>query len=504
MGVVRTRVFSFYFGQASIPADAFNAALRIPNLLVNLFGEGALSASFIPVYSRLLAQGDEKEAGRFAGAIAAILSLAVTILVLLGVLAAPLIVKVVAGGYHGAERELTTRLVRILFPATGLLTLSAWCLGVLNSHRQFLLAYSAPIVWNIAMIAALLLFGGRTTESDLAIRQAWASVVGSALMVLVQLPVVLRLGKHFVFRFNTGSAQVRETVSNFVPVFFSRGVVQISAFVDTAFATSLSAVGSPTALANAQLLYTLPVSLFGMAVSAAELPAMSSMLGTKEEVAAYLNTRISRGLRRLAFFVVPSSMAFLSLGNVLSGIIFQTGAFRRQDSETLWAVVAGSAVGLLASTMGRLYSSTFYALRDTRTPLNFAIVRVTLTAGLGWLCAFRLPPLLGLDPRFWVAGLTASAGVAGWVEFALLRSALNKRIGPTGLPPVLAVKLWLSAAVAAAAAWAVKPVIGLEHPLRGGFVIVGVYGIVYFAVTYLLGIEECAELLNQVRRRLRR
>jgi len=115
------------------------------------------------------------------------------------------------------------------------------------------------------------------------------------------------------------------------------------------------------------------------------------------------------------------------------------------------AILAGSAVGLLAQTMGRLYSSAYYALRDTRTPLRFAIVRVILTTGLGYLCAIPLPHWIGVDPRWGVAGLTASAGVAGWVEFTLLRRELNRRIGRTGLPGPLVTRLWLAAAVAAAA-----------------------------------------------------
>jgi putative peptidoglycan lipid II flippase len=240
-----------------------------------------------------------------------------------------------------------------------------------------------------------------------------------------------------------------------------------------------------------------------MAVSAAELPAMSSLIGAREEVASYLRPRIDVGLRRLAFFVIPSAMAFFALGDVLSGIVFQSGAFKAHDSRTVWAIVAGSAVGLLASTMGRLYSSTFYALRDTRTPLYFATVRVALTAVLGYLFAFPLPRLLGIDPRFAVAGLTVSAGLAGWVEFALLRSALNRRIGVTGLPPVLMVKLWLSAAIAAAAGWAVKLPLGLAHPFLYGAAIIAVYGAVYFSAAFLLRVEECRTALRQIRRRLR-
>src|SRR5205814_1867774 len=177
-----------YFGLRSDSADAFNAAFRIPNFLQNLFGEGVLSASFIPVYARLLAEGDEEEAGRVAGAVGAMLGLLVTVLCLAGVLATPILIALIAPGFHGEKRELTISLVRILFPGAGLLVLSAWCLGILNSHRRFLLSYTAPVIWNAAMIGTLLLFGSRTALPRLAEILAVGSVVGSALQFLVQVP----------------------------------------------------------------------------------------------------------------------------------------------------------------------------------------------------------------------------------------------------------------------------------------------------------------------------
>jgi putative peptidoglycan lipid II flippase len=258
--------------------------------------------------------------------------------------------------------------------------------------------------------------------------------------------------------------------------------------------------GAVTGLANAQVLYTLPVSLFGMAVSAAELPAMSSALGSEAEIAAYLRQRLNAGLRQIAFFIVPSAMAFLALGDVVAGAVFVGGKFKPDDARYVWAVVAGSAVGLLASTLGRLYSSTYYALRDTRTPLRFAIIRVALTTALGYLCALPLPKLLGIDPLLGVVGLTASAGVAGWVEFTLLRRTLNARIGNTGLPAALVARLWISAALAAAVAWAVKLAIGPHDPKLVAVPVLGAYGAVYFGVAYALGVEECVSTLRRLRK----
>jgi putative peptidoglycan lipid II flippase len=494
VGLVRQRIFGHYFGLTDT-ADAFTAAFRVPNLLQNLFGEGVLSASFIPVYARLLAQDDEEESGRVAGAVGAVLALTASVLVLIGILAAPWLIWIIAPGFHGEKRELTIQLVRILFPGAGLLVFSAWCLGILNSHRRFFLSYASPVIWNAAMIGTLVAFGTRELNS-LAVYLAWGSVIGSALQFGIQLPVVLRLARKLRLHFDTDTAHVREVLRNFVPVFFSRGAVQISSYVDSIIA-SLAGEGAVSALTFAQSINTLPVSLFGMAISVAELPAMSSALGDQAAVATQLQTRLNSGLRRIAFFVVPSAIAFLALGDVITAALYQTGNFTHDKTIYVWAILAGSAVGLLASTLGRLYSSTYYALRDTRTPLRYAVVRVALTTVLGYLCAILLPRWLGLDARWGMAGLTASAGMAGWVEFVLLRRTLNLRIGSTGIPASLAARLWISAALAAAAGWAVKLALGHHGAIVNAVAILGCYGMVYFGLTYLLRVDECRLTLKR-------
>ena len=434
-GFARERVFAHYLG-SSDAADAFKAALRIPNVLQNLFGEGALSASFIPVYARLLSEGREEEARRTARAVATLLSLLVVVLVAAGVLATPLLIDLIAPGFAGEKRDETIRLVRILFPGVGLLVLSAWCLGILNSHRRFLLPYAAPVLWNGAMIAALLAAGaGRPVPGEYAIASwtAWGAVAGSLLQLLVQLPAVVRLAGPLRPLWETSSASVRTVFSNFLPSAGSRGVNQVASYVDQVMASFLP-TGAVAALGYAQTLYLLPVSLFGMSVSAAELPEMSSGTGTAEEIAASLRVRLDVALRRVAFLVIPTVAAFLLLGDSLVALVFQTGRFGRRDVEVVWAILGGYAVGLLATTLGRLYSSAFWALSDTRTPLRFAVLRVLLASGLGWALAFPGARALGLAPLWGTAGLALAAGLAGWVEMSLLRRALARRVGRTGLP----------------------------------------------------------------------
>ena len=495
IGVIRQRVFAHYLGIGDA-AGAFTAAFRIPNFLQNVFGEGALSASFIPVYANLLARGDKKEASRLADAVLTMLALATSVVVLTGVLTTRYFVGLFAYSFDDATRELTIRLVQILFPGAGLLVMSAWCLGVLNSHRRFFLSYTAPVIWNVAIIATLIWFGRRTDEFHLAQVTAWGSVAGSALQFGVQLPTVLKLIKRLRPVFDLASANVREVLKNFFPVFVSRGVVQISAFIDAMLAGLIS-THAVAALNVAQSLYTLPVSLFGMSVSAAELPAMSSVVGTTDEIASQLRQRLDGGLSRIAFFIVPSAMAMLALGDVMTAALYQTGKFTQDATIYVWGILAGSTIGLLASTLGRMYASTYYALHDTRTPLLFAVIRVALTTGLGYLCAIPLPHALGIDPKWGAAGLTASAGVAGWVEFALLRQTLNRRIGRTGLPLAYVTKLWIAAASSAGVGWAIKLVIGQRHPVITAALVLVPYGLTYFAVSSALGLPEANAVVGR-------
>jgi len=496
VGLVRQRVFAHYFG-TSAAGDAFSAAFRIPNFLQNIFGEGALSASFIPVYAKLLAHDDEEEAAHVANAVLGLLALVVSMIVLAGVLTTPYIISAIAPGFKGETRELTIHLVRILFPGAGLLVLSAWCLGVLNSHHRFFISYTAPVAWNLAMIVSLVVFGRKVGQFPLAEYVAWGSVIGSALQFGVQLPTVFRLVRRLRPVIDLASVHVRTIVRNFFPVFMSRGVVQISAFVDAVLASFLPE-GSVVALTYAQSLYTLPVSLFGMSVSAAELPAMSRAIGNTEQVAEVLRQRLDDGLQRIAFLIVPSSMAFLALGDVIAAVLYQTGQFKHDASIFVWGILAGSTVGLLASTLGRLYSSTYYALHDTRTPLRYAIVRVALTTVLGYLFALPLPVALHINPKWGVAGLTASAGIAGWVEFALLRRTLNRRIGKTGLAGSYVIKLWLAALVAAGIGWDLKLMVGNLHPIPMAAVVLGGYGVSYFAITSALGISTSQAIVGRL------
>ena len=210
----------------------------------------------------------------------------------------------------------------------------------------------------------------------------------------MQLPTVLRFLWPLRLRLNFAGVHVRTVGRNFFPVFLSRGVVQISAYIDSWLGSFLG-TGAVAALAYAQTLYTLPVSLFGMAVSAAELPAMSSALGSDAEIAGALRQRLRAGLQQIAFFVIPSAVGFVLLGDVIVGDYLSHRAFSARGCDFCVGGAGGVVGGAAGVDLGRLYSSAFYALRDTRTPLKFAVLRVVLTLGLGYLCALPLPRSAG-------------------------------------------------------------------------------------------------------------
>jgi putative peptidoglycan lipid II flippase len=511
-GLIRQTMMARYLG-ADLAADAFSAAFRIPNMLQNLFGEGVLSASFIPEYAGLLGNGDEMEATRLAGAVAGMLALVASIIVLVGIVAAPWLVALIANGFTGEKRELTVTLTRILFPGAGLLVFSAWCLGILNSHRRFFMSYTAPVIWNAAMIATLVFFHKGRTQVELATYLAIGSVVGSALQFGIQLPQVLALARGVRPRLTAASESVRTVFRNFVPAFVGRGVVQLSAYVDAWLASYLPN-GAVSSFTYAQGIFVLPISLFGMAISAAELPAMSRAVGTTTEIGAYLRGRLSDGLDRIAYFIVPSSVALFALGDLIVILLYESGRFQRGNTIWVWQILMGATLGLLASTMGRLYSSTFYAMRDTRTPLRYAVVRVVLTTALGYLFALVLPPMLGLDRRLGVAGLTASAGLAGWVEFYLLRREMDRRIGRTRLIPARMARLWGAAILGAMIPWAYKLVMDRGAPLLSvhqaavgskltALILLAAYGLTYLAITAAFGIPEATNVIDRGRRLLR-
>ena len=526
-GFARAAVTSAAFGVGP-HADVLQTALRAPNLLQNLLGEQALSASFIPVYSRLLAAGRREEARRFAGAVFGLLLAVVALFALLGVLAARPLVALFAVGYlQDAARvaagtatidrfELAVVAVRWMFPMTGLLVLSAWALGVLNSHGRFFLSYVAPVVWNAAIVAALAwaMLGGAGSGGDrqerLLIAACIGALAGGLLQFFVQVPTVLHELGGLHVSFSTRVDGVRDALRAFGPAVAGRGVVQLSSFLDQVLG-SLLAVGAVSALGYAQMLYLLPVSLFGQSIAAASLPALSRLSASMAP--AELGARTRRALAQTGFLNLPVAVAYLTLGPVLAAALYRLlpGRFGESDAWLVGLVLGAYALGLPAATGARVLQSTFFALGDTRTPARAAALRVTLGALLavpGMLALDRfplagLPGLSGLagELRLGAVGLAFGASAAAWLEWSWLSRSLAPRVPGFHWLLAEAVRVLGASAAGALAAW------GILWALAGWalapIVVAAAVGAAFLSVFVAAGLALGVPQLERVRRRLR-
>jgi len=532
MGFVREGTFARYLGVGP-HQDALTAAFRVPNFLQNLLGEGVLSASFIPIYTGLLEEGREKDAGRFAGAIFGLMLAAASGIALLGILLAkPIVVALapgflrdaaaVAAGKIAIDRfALSVTGIRILFPMTGALVLSVWTLAVLNSNRRFFLPYFAPVLWNAAMIAALVfvahrLGGARGPEEQIQLFKAacWGGFAGGLLQFLFQFPAVLGILKGFRPSLSLSVPGVREAISAWWPAVAGRGVVQIAGYVDLFLATML-ATGATSADRFAQMFYLLPISLFGVSIAASELPEMSRLRG--EGAVPALLGRIQRALRYVAFLNVPTVIGYFAFGFLVVGL-FRGGKFGLPENWLVYLVLCGYSTGILATTTSRLLQNTFYALGDTRSPARIAAIRVATSALMAvplmlLLDRFRLTSLVGPLPllpgrsplHLGSVGLAFASGFGAWMELTQLRRVLRRRLPEFELPWREDARMALLALVAAlpgALVWWFLPR-GL-HPILAAAVVLGTYGTSYLVLAKLARIEEVESLLAGARRRLGR
>ena len=530
-GLLREMIIARFFGVGP-HADVCRSAFRAPNVLQNMLGEQTLSAAFIPFYSRMLADGRRGEAGRFAGAVFGLMTATVSALVLLGVIFAPAIVSVLAAGFRGdaalvAAGEasvdrfpLTVAAVRIVFPMTGFLVLSAWALGVLNSHRRFLLPYLSPLVWNAAIITALVWAAGgpgrlmKPTAVGLGELDRWlfavcfGAMAGGFLQFMVQLPLVFRLLEGFSFSLSLRVGGVRDALRALGPALAGRGVVQLSIYIDM-FLASWLARGAPSALGYAAILINLPLGAFGMSVAAAELPELART--DPEKASQQIADRIERALRQSTFVVAPSVVGYLCFGFLVAGLVFRGGSFTAVDNALVYLVLAAYTLGLLPSAISRLLQNAFFALRDTRTPARIATVRLATSAVLGaalmrWLDRYGVAEVFALEGGekelyLGAVGLGLAASFGAWCELFLLRSALRRQVSVLSFPAGRILQHLgraLVVAVPALVLWVILPAWGVA---RLAMLILPLYATSYLAVAWWAGAPELELWLGRVGRR---
>ena len=485
-GFVRERVFAHYFGSSGF-ADAWWAALRMPNVIRNLLGEGSLSASMIPVYAEFLEEGRDEDAARFAGAALGILVVLAGSMALGGIALAPILVGAFFPAWTPETRDLTVLLVRILFPMTGLFVISAWALGILNSHRTFFISFVAPVFWNIAMITAMVggaLYWGLDGR-PLVVTLAWGALIGGVLTLLVQVPFLIRHVRGMRLSLGRGVPGVAEAVRNFIPVVSARGIVNISGWIDMILAGRLMP-GAVAVMGYAQTFSNLPISLFGTGVAAAELPELSRM---RRQDRAVLAERIAQSLERALFFLIPSAIGYLALGDLVVGALYQTGAFGEAQMLITWGVLSMYALGLPASASSRVLSSAFYALRDTRTPANLAYLRVFISISVGFAAMVPADQFGFSTLRLGAAGLALGSSSGAWIEYLMLRRALNRRIGPHSAAGASVIRMTLAAACAALAGVGVQLLLPSWHPAVVAIASFVPFGVVYFGAGVALGLK---------------
>ena len=519
-GLVREIAISGYLGVGAT-ADVFKAALRIPNLLQNLLGEGVLSASFIPVYSRLL-EKDEEEANRLAGKILGLLIATMAAVVAIGILGARWLTLIITPGFSGARLELATTLLRIMFPGIAFLVLSAFCTGILNSHRRFFLSYVSPVMWNATQIAFVVAAGiAGATQVGIAHALAWGVLVGAVLEVAIQVPAVRGLARGAQLSLEHRSPEVQDVLRRFVPVVLGRGVIQLLTYVDL-FLASLLALGGVSALTYAQVLYLLPISLFGMAVAAAELPELSRLGRPGHEA---IKQRLHVGMERIAFYVALTASVYVFAGDIVVGALLQRGQFTAADTRLVWFVVATFALGLLGTTQSRLLQNTLYALDRPKLVARIAVLRVALAGVLGAILMFPfdrfaivgssvqkigaialrpLPDSLRLlpggPPRLGIVGLALGAALSSWVEYRLLRGAIEWRIG--ALPRWGHGARWslIAAGAVGVLAAGIRSMTD-DLPRLVAAVVVGAPVVVtYLAITTVVGVPEARALVGRLGR----
>ena len=515
-GLVRETLIAATLG-GTMAADAFRAAMRVPNIIQNMLGEGVMGASFVPVYAKLVEDRNEAEARRVAGGVLGLLTAVVLAIVALIVLLAGPIVSVLASGLTSDTHDLAVRFTRITAIGIGLLGISAWALAILNSHRQFFLGYAAPALWNLAQIVVLVVAGfmlafadspaeaniadgivgegsGPSSES-IALWLAVAVAVGSFLQLAVMVPRVRALTQGVTPHLRR-EGEVRTVLRRFVPAVGARGVVQISSLVDLQFASYL-ATGGFAIWSLALPLYLLPISVFGFSVATAELTEMSRQSDRVTVVAG----RVRLGLRKVLLAAGLSAAGLFFAGRAAGATLYQwpnqllgQNSFSADDNIVLGWTLAAYALALPAAMSARVTQNALFALGDVQRPARIAVIRLVVTVLVALIVVFQaerltvvggdisgwdqLPNLLPWEPlpletrenptaaHFGPVGLGIAAMIASWVEWALLRRALVERVGQS-LRTGLGLPVFAAGLAAGVGAWAVQAIPGLGAPIEG-------------------------------------
>ncbi len=495
LGFVRDMVLARLFG-ASLAADAFFVAFRIPNLFRELLAEGTMSAAFVPVFTEKLATGDREGAWALASRVFTLLLMVLVAVVAVGVAAAPLIVRVMAPGFADdpGQTGLTVLLTRIMFPYLLFIGLSALAMGILNAHRAFALPALAPFCFNLALISAALWLAPVFTEPTVGL--AWGVVAGGAAQLALQIPGLVK--KRMVPRpaFAPRDPDVRRIGKLMVPVVFGLSVTQVNLLVNTLLA-SLLATGSVSYLYYGMRLIHFPLGVFGIALATAILPTLSTQ-AAKNDLHG-LQSGVVEALKLIAFITLPAMAGLIGLRFPIISILFQRGAFDAAATDGVAIAVVAYAAGLWAFAAVRIVAATFYALQDTKTPVRAAAIAMAANVALN----------LALMGPLGHGGLALATSLAAMLNLTMLLLALRKRLSGLdfrSLGPSLARTCAAALLLFGGCAWVADlPIWEGTLAVRAAWLAVTVagFGMLYLTAHRALGGGEVALLARALARRRR-
>jgi putative peptidoglycan lipid II flippase len=415
LGFIRDVILAKIFGATGM-TDAFFVAYRIPNLLRELFAEGAVSAGFVPVFTEYLSKEGREEAGRLAGVVFAFLLSVLIVVCFAGIVFAPSIASVAASGFlkEPVKFDLTVKLMRIMFPFLLFISLAALVMGILNSLRSFFMPALAPAFFNVAIIASALLLAPRFQVPILAI--GIGVTAGGILQYGVQIRELRRRGFRIMPAFRFSHPGLKRIIILVLPVVAAIGATQINVLISNIFATYLPD-GSATYLYYGIRLVLLPIGIFGVAMAMAVLPSMSEQ-AVAGDIDALRDT-FSFSLRLVFFLSIPAMTGLVALAGPIINLLYQRGEFTHEAAEGTVTALLYYSAGLWAFVGSKVARAPFYSMQDTKTPLIVAIFSVLTNVVFSLL-------LIGPMKH---GGLALSLSIAASVNFIMLFLLLRAKLG---------------------------------------------------------------------------
>jgi putative peptidoglycan lipid II flippase len=471
LGLVREQAFAVFFG-AGRELDAFITAFRIPNLLRDLFAEGALSAAFVTTFTQRLEREGERSAWRLANLVVNALAIVVGSLTLLGIWLAPALVEAIAPGFAAIPGKvaLTVHLTRIMFPFLLLVALAAVAMGVLNTRHVFGVPAAASAFFNLGSIVGGLgcaawlapgylrdvLHHAGPPDPALVARamtgMAIGTLLGGLLQLLVQLPSLRRVGFHYRPLLAVRDPGVRQVMRLMAPATIGAAAVQVNVFVNNNFASYLG--NGPVSWLNVAFRFMqLPIGLFGVAVGTVTLPLVSRH-GARGDRAAFGAT-VGQALELVALLCLPAAAGLALMGVPVIGLIYEHGRFLRADTLAAAQALAAYSVGLAGYAGIKVLAPAFYALDDARTPMLVSVLSIATNYGLNWVFIRRL--------GFGHTGLALATSAVALGNFGLLYVLLRRRVGRLGRVSAVG-RIAIATAVMSAATWWVDAAIGVVLP----------------------------------------